>query len=460
MARQVKRIIIVVFTMLITFSVIVFIPVTTEAEEDYSWETWGNRHVSKFSETPKTGTFIITNSDYAEASFARRVDIESAGVYEVSVEVKVEGFKTNPANPQEWSKLMVGDITNDSFNSRASAGVNIPDNKWTNISCKFVAAENDSVYLQLCLGVGKGKATFCNVKLEKVSNEVIYQESMAPRDYDVLKDKDWAQTARGIDVKNFGFPKEIGKTTLTYESAATLIGKKPSEIAKQVKTVSDVLQYMVASRFGYAPSYYTHSDADNKLQTSNGSWIFDHPGNEQLTAGYHCCCGGMANMVSYLLQGDYDKVGVLRWIGNNHVINWVQTEGKYYVFDFVALMGGGSYDNLNYPVVVLDKLEDYYDNFPEAWYKSHWDTKKSDIIYMAAFECGAAAYPTDWNEEQSSSAYFTFPKFAEGEIITIYKKKFVPDISYKDITLPSSYYKYWGISAPAINAKPAQEQAP
>ena len=102
---------------------------------------------------------------------------------------------------------------------------------------------------------------------------------------------------------------------------------------------------MIAARFGYnAPGVFTPWYDD---------WGYDAPGDDQLRQNYGCCCGGYANTVSYLLEGDYDKVGTLRWVGGgNHTISWVMTGGKYYVFDFTQYCSGGHYNNFHAPVTV------------------------------------------------------------------------------------------------------------
>lgn len=46
-------------------------------------------------------------------------------------------------------------------------------------------------------------------------------------------------------------PQAIGQTTLSYDGALALVGQDPQRIADSVKTVGDVLQYMIAARFGY-----------------------------------------------------------------------------------------------------------------------------------------------------------------------------------------------------------------
>ena len=229
----------------------------------------------------------------------------------------------------------------------------------------------------------------------------------------------WNEIAKTLDVSNYGIPSVIGTATLTYKEAYALVGQDPAEIAKQVKTVGDVLQYMIAARFSYnAPSAYT---------PWYGYWGFDAPGDVQLEQNFGCCCGGFANTVSYLLQGDYDKVGTLRWIGGgNHTISWVYTGGTYYIFDFTQFCSGGRFDNFNAPVTVLTDLADYYNKLPPYY-------PKSEIVLMVAFEAGEAMYPSHW-EDYPHFTELVFPTEAKEKILTIYQRDDEYGVNYKNVT--------------------------
>ena len=188
------------------------------------------------------------------------------------------------------------------------------------------------------------------------------------------------------------------------------MGKEPAVIAENVKSVADVLQYMIAARFGYYSDFFG--------TPWYGNWGFDAPGDYQIRENYGCCCGGYANAAGYLLQGDYEKVGTLRWVGGgNHTINWVYTGGKYYVFDFTQYCSSGNYNNYNCPVTVLDRLEDFYDQMPDTY--SYFP--KAEVVLMVAFESGDAMYPSHWQDPPNFTG-LSFPKEAEGKITVIYQK--------------------------------------
>lgn len=236
----------------------------------------------------------------------------------------------------------------------------------------------------------------------------------------------WAAIAKNKKISDYGMPNAIGKTTLDYSGALALVGKDPSLIAEKVKTVGDVLQYMIAARFGYgSPNAYTPW-----YGSGSDTWGFDAPGDEQLRQNYGCCCGGYANTVSYLLQGDYEKVGTLRWVGGgNHTISWVFTGGKYYVFDFTQYCSMGNYGNYRAPVTVLSRLEDFYAQMPDTY--SFFP--KSEIAIMVAFEAGAAMYPSSWSDPPAFTG-LVFPTEAEDRITVIFQKDPNCGVEYKDVS--------------------------
>lgn len=245
-------------------------------------------------------------------------------------------------------------------------------------------------------------------------------ETAAKREAEMAQ---WDKTAATLRIADYGLPAAIGKTTLSYAEAKALRGADPAAIADRVRTVGDVLQYMIAVRFSYyAPDAYT---------PWYGFWGFDAPGDVQLEQNYGCCCGGFANTVSYLLRGDYEKVGTLRWIGGgNHTISWVLTGGKYYVFDFTQLCNGGYYnDKTGHAVTVLDRLEDFYSKMPATY--SYFP--KSEIELMVAFEAADAAYPSNWNDPPGFTG-LTFPTEAEGKVLVIYQKDSAHGMKYADVS--------------------------
>lgn len=277
--------------------------------------------------------------------------------------------------------------------------------------------------IQLCYEAEPESVSFVtptNVEvLYQANAEALAEYQREKEEKDRAEAELWDRRAQSLRVSDYGMPDAIGKTTLSYAQAKALVGQEPETIAESVKTVGDVLQYMIATRFGYnAPSVYT---------PWYDGWGYDAPGDDQLRQNYGCCCGGFANAVSYLLEGDYDKVGTLRWVGGgNHTISWVMTGGKYYVFDFTQYCSGGYYNNYHAPVTVLDRLEDYYDKMPSIY-------PKAEVVIMVAFESGKAMYPSQWSDPPRFTG-LTFPKEAEGSVIVIYQADSAYGVRFRQVS--------------------------
>ena len=211
----------------------------------------------------------------------------------------------------------------------------------------------------------------------------------------------WEKTARSIRVSDYKLPQALGKQSLTFDRALELRYLPPETAAREIRSLADMLQYMIAVRFG---------DTTEKAYTPwYGGWGYDAPGDEQFRRNKACCCGGYANFASFLLQGDYEKIGVIRWLGGgNHEINWVCQDGTYYVFDLTAYSGLGTYQNRNASVWTYADLADFYDAMPSCY-------PKSEITILVAFETQTASFP--WGYENDGGAEtLIFPAETQGRV--------------------------------------------
>ncbi len=121
-------------------------------------------------------------------------------------------------------------------------------------------------------------------------------------------------------------------------------------------------------------------------------------------------------MASYLLQGDYEKVGMIRWLGGgNHEINWVYQNGTYYVFDLTAYSCLGNYSDRNVSVWEYADLADFYDAMPERF-------PKSEMTILVAFETDTASYP--WGYEfDGVRQSLIFPEQTRGQVQVLHLEK-------------------------------------
>lgn len=254
--------------------------------------------------------------------------------------------------------------------------------------------------------------------------------------YNQLNAEKWADTMKNLPVSGYGLPDAIGKTTLDYDSAFALIGKDPAIIAEAVKTVGDVVQYMIASVFAghdpFTPWY------------GNGLWGFDPSGDEQLRQGYGTCCAGFANMGLYLLEGDYEEMGIIRWLGaGNHTISYLLLDGKYYVFDLTEVPVYYNDPGFQATVTVLDRLEDYYDQMPAIY-------PKAEVTNLIALTDTTVSYP--WGGG-GGTGKLIFPTEAKGHVIQIYARDASNTVTYKDVTIEVPWWNSDNLNLPATNIK-------
>lgn len=226
-----------------------------------------------------------------------------------------------------------------------------------------------------------------------------------------------ADTAKTIQVSKLGLPTALGGTTLTYEEAYALVGKEPAYIAERVKTVGDVIQYMIAANFG------ANGRAVHTPWYGDGAWGFDSPGREQILQNYANCCAGNTNLALYLLKGDYEEQGAIRWLGGgNHTINYVKTGGKYYVFDL-------TFGDFQGPITVLDRLEDYYKEMPGNY-------PKAEMVNLVALVNTDVCYP--WGHVRETA--LIFPTETREHILQIYKKDESAGISFRNVHIEVPFW--------------------
>ena len=238
----------------------------------------------------------------------------------------------------------------------------------------------------------------------------------------------WEAEVRTRTPAYFGIPEELSAGGLTYDDAKALVGKDPAVIAASVTSVGDMMMYLMAARFIPRPDgVYTPWYGEYPM-----NWAYCAGGDQQILLNYGCCCGGFANVPSYLLQGDYEKVGILRWIGGgNHTISWVYTQGYYYVFDLTELINGGSYTYSGSPIFRLERLEDFYHTVSQNAY----GFPKDQTVLMVAFETdGRGGMPYNWQDPPTFPG-LTFPEEYRGKVLTLYQKDPDKGVKYQPLTI-------------------------
>lgn len=148
----------------------------------------------------------------------------------------------------------------------------------------------------------------------------------------------------------------LGGITLTAEEAYALVDASPEQAKEKIKTAGDVLMYMLAARVGDCGGCRC-DEWDGHI------WHTNFTAKEVME--YRLSnCGASANLANYMLEGDYDEVGFILHAyypgnGGGHVYNYILHEGKYYIVDLSWYIFAGYDVNNDFPVMVLDSLEEY-----------------------------------------------------------------------------------------------------
>ena len=158
------------------------------------------------------------------------------------------------------------------------------------------------------------------------------------------------------NIGSYALSHYLGGTTLTPEQAYALVDADPETVKAAVKTTADVLMYMLAAQLGDNGGCYC-TDWDGWTWHTNFS--AKEVMEKKLTN-----CGASANLANYLLEDDYEEVGFILHAyypgnGGGHVYNYFLFEGKYYIVDFSWYMFNNYIPSQDFPVLVLDRLEDY-----------------------------------------------------------------------------------------------------
>lgn len=158
------------------------------------------------------------------------------------------------------------------------------------------------------------------------------------------------------NIGSYELSNHLGGTTLTPEEAYALVDADPETVKDAVKTAGDMLMYMLAAKIGDNGGCYC-TDWDGY------TWHTNFTAREVMERKLSNC-GASANLANYLLEGDYDEVGFILHAyypgnGGGHVYNYFLYEGKYYIVDFSWYIFANYAPSQDFPVLVLDRLEDY-----------------------------------------------------------------------------------------------------
>ena len=166
------------------------------------------------------------------------------------------------------------------------------------------------------------------------------------------------------NIGNYVLSTKLGGTTLTAEEAYALLDMEPEQVKERVKTAADVLMLMLAGRYG--------DTGGDRTKVINGQEWHYNINAFQVMETRTTNCGSAANLANYLLEGDYEEVGFILHAyyidgPGGHVYNYFKYQGKYYIVDFSWYMFENYRPENDFPVMELDRLEDYGDRISEIY---------------------------------------------------------------------------------------------
>jgi hypothetical protein len=157
------------------------------------------------------------------------------------------------------------------------------------------------------------------------------------------------------DVLIYNLPKALGMPKLTKEEISELVGKDPKVLKEKINTIYDMMQLLIASNFT------SDQRGDVKVNSGDFEWHYNRP-VEVVLKDNKGNCGGCANLVNYLLEGDYDEVGYINYSRGSrlsgHVFNYIKQNNKYYIFDLIQY-ANWNFKRYDYQIVEVSDLKEY-----------------------------------------------------------------------------------------------------
>lgn len=204
------------------------------------------------------------------------------------------------------------------------------------------------------------------------------------------------------NIGNYELSAKLGGTTLTSEEAYALLDMEPEQVKARVKTAADVLMLMLAGQYG-------DSQGDMVKVINGREWHYNMNAF-QVMQTRTTNCGSAANLANYLLEGDYEEIGFILHAykigeGGGHVYNYFKYQGKYYIVDFSWYMFANYQPDNDFPVMELDRLEDYGDRIPELY---------GGVCMALAHTSPGQHYPNVFDDR---NAAYAIPKGVEYQLL-------------------------------------------
>lgn len=168
-------------------------------------------------------------------------------------------------------------------------------------------------------------------------------------------------------ISSYNLPPVLGGVTLSNDQVKVLAGSGATleEVAASVKTVGDLMMYLYAAGFQHGDKDILTSGNDGQEWRCN---LFADAAFRQRTLS----CGAVANLVAYLLDGDYEDIGFVCHTyefggGGGHVYNYVEVNGDFYVVDLTQYLAATYSVTGSYVVSVGNNLENYAAKYSQMY---------------------------------------------------------------------------------------------
>lgn len=197
---------------------------------------------------------------------------------------------------------------------------------------------------------------------------------------------------------------ELGGTTLTAEEAYALVDASPETVKEQVKTAADVLMYMLAARIGDNGGCY----CDN---WDGYTWHTNFTAKEVMERKLGNC-GSCANLANYLLEDDYEEIGIILHAyypgnGGGHVYNYIKYQGRYYIVDYSWYIFSNYDPDADFPVMCVNSLEEFGSRVGELY---------DGVSLVIAHTSRGRHLPNIFGEEFGDNHYYV-PEGAEYTVL-------------------------------------------
>jgi hypothetical protein len=124
----------------------------------------------------------------------------------------------------------------------------------------------------------------------------------------------------------------LGGTNFTNDEIAKMLSDNPNTKKNKIDTLYEAIQlYQIGNFKG------SDKGANIKKSFNNIKWEYHIPGYDAVRINYGDCSTS-SSWLSYILDGDYDEVGIIAFAqlnGSGHLFNYIKQDGYYYFIDMI-----------------------------------------------------------------------------------------------------------------------------